>query len=217
MTEPVLWNLDPHTAAKHRVLRSYIDAWIPVMAQQALNVREYAAGPPRLLMVDGFAGPGRYATGEKGSPLIMLDALLSHSALERFNDVQFFFLFIEHDERRVERLRSEVGDLGTLPPNVSVKIAHGEFETTFESLIDPLTNKGKALIPTFAFIDPFGYSSASMSLAGRLLNFPRCELLFFLPLSFIHRFVGREGQEAALTSLGPSPVGVLRAVRRVLS
>lgn len=201
MTEPVLWNLDSHTAAKHRVLRSYLDAWIPVMAQQALKTQTYSAGAPRLLMVDGFAGPGRYATGEKGSPLIMLDALLSHTALDRFNDVQFFFLFIEHDERRVERLRREVADLGALPANVSVEISHGEFETTLGSLIDPLTNEGKILIPTFAFIDPFGYSSASMSLAGRLLNFPRCEVLFFLPLSFVHRFVGREGQETALTSL----------------
>jgi hypothetical protein len=40
-----------------------------------------------------------------------------------------------------------------------------------------------------------------MSLTGRLLDFPRCETLFFLPLSFVHRFVGRDGQETALTSL----------------
>ena len=59
----------------------------------------------------------------------------------------------------------------------------------------------RTLVPTIAFIDPFGYSTASMSLAGRLLAFPRCEALIFLPLSFIHRFVGRDGQEAALTSL----------------
>ncbi len=40
-----------------------------------------------------------------------------------------------------------------------------------------------------------------MSITGRLLGFPRCEMLFFLPMSFIHRFVARSGQEAALTSL----------------
>ena len=40
-----------------------------------------------------------------------------------------------------------------------------------------------------------------MSITGRLLDFPRCETLFFLPMSFICRFVGRDGQEAALTSL----------------
>src|ERR1039458_2529045 len=105
--EPILWDLEPHTAAKHRVLRAYLDAWIPVMAQQALRVHRLSTEPPRLLLVDGFAGPGRYATGEPGSPLIMLEALLSHAAFERLGGVSFVFLFIEHDERRVDRLRSE--------------------------------------------------------------------------------------------------------------
>ena len=201
MVEPVLWNLEPHTAAKHRVLRAYLDAWIPVLAQQAFVARQFSSERPRLLLVDGFAGPGRYAQGELGSPLIMLDALLSHSAFDRFAGVDFVFLFIEHDERRVEHLRAEVAARGALPGNVSVRIEHGEFEKTFGSLLDEVSGSGQRLVPTFAFIDPFGYSSASMSLAGRLLDFPRCEVLFFLPLSFVHRFVGREGQENALNSL----------------
>jgi hypothetical protein len=90
---------------------------------------------------------------------------------------------------------------GLFPQNVSVSIEHGEFERVFGALLDRATGSGRALVPTFAFIDPFGYSSASMSLAGRLLEFPRCEILFFLPLWFVHRFVGRDGQERALNSL----------------
>ena len=39
MADPGLWDLDDHTRAKHRVLRAYLDAWIPVMAHQALKVR----------------------------------------------------------------------------------------------------------------------------------------------------------------------------------
>jgi len=131
----------------------------------------------------------------------MLEALLSHKSRAELSGVYFIFLFIEHDKNRVEHLRREIDALGKLPGNVSVDVQHGEFESTFSSVIDPIIEKGAHLIPTFAFIDPFGYSSASMSITGRLLDFPRCETLFFLPMSFIHRFVGREGQEAALTSL----------------
>ena len=185
MADPILWDRDAHTAAKHRVLRSYLDGWIPVMAQQAVKAQTYRLGPPRLLLVDGFAGPGRYATGEPGSPLIMLDALISHAASARIQPVQFLYLFIEHDSRRVDRLREEVAKLGPLPSNVAVRIEHGEFEATFGSLLDEATDNGRMLIPTFAFIDPFGYSTASMSLAGRLLAFRRCEALIFLPLSFL--------------------------------
>ena len=201
MADPILWDQDAHTAAKHRVLRAYLDGWIPVLGQQALNVPGFRIGPPRLLLVDGFAGPGRYATGEPGSPLIMLDALTSHTALASLGGVKFIFLFIEHDVRRVEHLRQEIAARGPLASNVTVRIEHGEFESAFGALIDQTTDHGKTLVPTFAFIDPFGYSTASMSLTGRLLAFPRCEALIFLPLSFVHRFVGREGQDAALTSL----------------
>ncbi len=201
MSDSVLWPLDSHTAAKHRVLRAYLDGWLPVLGHQAQRALSYGDDQPRLLLVDGFAGPGRYETGEPGSPLIMLDALLSHKSFEDLRGVQFIFFFIEHDKGRVEHLRGEVAALGELPANISVDIEHGEFESTFSSVIDPIIELGAHLIPTFAFIDPFGYSDAPMSITGRLLDFPRCETLFFLPMSFLHRFVGRKGQDAAFNSL----------------
>jgi three-Cys-motif partner protein len=201
MAEPTLWDREAHTAAKHRVLRAYVDGWIPVMAQQALRVQHMNLGSPRLLLVDGFAGPGRYRTGEDGSPLIMLKALLEHSGLDRWNDVTFIFLFIEQDERRFEHLEQELRALEPFPRNVSVHPRHGDFATTFGAIVDSPRQRGMHLVPTFAFIDPFGYAQASMSLTGRLLDFPRCETLFFLPLSYVHRFVGRQGQDQAMTSL----------------
>ena len=198
MSEPVLWDLEDHTQAKHRVLRAYLDGWIPVMGQQALRVP--SLGKRRLLLVDGFAGPGRYNGGAAGSPLIMLDALSSHSALPRLSRVEFLYRFIEQDKRRVDYLANEVSQL-TLPPNVDVHIEHGRFEDVFGEVVDGAKERGKVLVPTFAFIDPFGYSTASMSVTGRLLDFPRSEALFFLPLSYICRFVSRDGQEASLNNL----------------
>lgn len=89
----------------------------------------------------------------------------------------------------------------TLPPNAHVRVEQGEFETTFHRVLGEAPRENYTLVPTFAFIDPFGYAAASMSVAGRLLDFPRTEALFFLPLTHIARFVGRSGQERALTSL----------------
>jgi len=200
MPEPVRWAMQPHTQAKHRVLRSYLDGWIPIMGHQALKVRARTGEEPRLLVVDGFAGPGRYTGGEPGSPLIMLDALTTHTALLHLGDVAFHYLFIEQDGRRVDALREELGQLD-LPPNVHVHPEEGHFEDSFGSLVDDITGRGRALIPTFAFIDPFGYSDAPMSLTGRFLDFPRSEALFFLPLSHLARFVSRDGQEAAYSAL----------------
>lgn len=170
------------------------------MAQQAIKVAG-ANETPRLLLVDGFAGPGRYQGGEDGSPLIMLKALLEHEAFGRLGGVEFLFLFIEHNEARVKHLEEEIGVLD-LPDNVTVMIEHGEFESTFGEIVERIRDQqGKTLIPTFAFIDPFGYSAASMSLAGKFLAFDRCEALIFLPLTYLVRFVARAGQEDAMNSL----------------
>ncbi len=170
------------------------------MGQQALKVRNFSSGDPRLLLVDGFAGPGRYVGGAPGSPLLMLDTLVNHKAFPRLTEVTFIFLFIEQDSRRVAYLRQEVAKVN-LPSNVQVQVEEGAFEKRFGAIVDDITGKKHTLVPTFAFIDPFGYSAASMSLTGRFLDFPRSEALFFLPLSFIHRFVGRAGQENALEAL----------------
>jgi three-Cys-motif partner protein len=200
MADPVLWPLDDHTRAKHRVLAAYLAAWLAVMGQQAKKFKG-RNDPPRLLVVDGFAGPGRYETGEDGSPLIMLKTLLEHDAFERLGEVEFLFLFIEHDGRRVEHLQRELDDLDA-PDNVKVMLEHGEFEDTFGEMVDDVHGKdGITLVPTFAFIDPFGYSFTPMSLAGKFLDFERCEALFFLPMVDIVRFVSREGQKNAMNSL----------------
>lgn len=197
-----LWSREPHTAAKHQVLRAYLDGWLGVMASLALRFALSGGKRPRILLLDGFAGPGRYADGEEGSPLIMLDALINHSSFARWGAIDFKLLFIEHDEVRANHLRAEVAALDRPPPNVTPRVEHGEFESVFDPMVAPFLRAG---IPTFAFIDPFGYSKSSMSVTGRLLEFPRCEVLYFLPMSFIHRFVGRTGQEPALDSLFGSP------------
>jgi len=193
-----LWPLDDHTRAKHRILRAYLDAWIPVMGRTAKG--RSRAENPRLLLVDGFAGPGRYKTGEDGSPLIMLKALLEHSDFDNLTSVEFIYLFIESDKARVDHLKAEL-DAIEIPDNVTCHIEEGTFEDKFGEIVNEIHEKDSSLIPTFAFVDPFGYSFTPMSLAGKFLDFPRCEALFFLPMVDIVRFVGREKQDDAMNSL----------------
>src|SRR4051812_10923887 len=79
-----LWPMRPTTAAKHTILRKYLDAWLPI-----LGGGRYASD--YLILIDGFAGPGRYSTGEDGSPLLMIKAYLEHSG-EITANVHFFFI-----------------------------------------------------------------------------------------------------------------------------
>ncbi|HQZ19201.1 MAG TPA: three-Cys-motif partner protein TcmP, partial [Vicinamibacteria bacterium] len=119
------WNLEPHTRAKHEILRRYLEAWTPILS---------LGGFPTIAYVDGFAGPGVYSGGEDGSPIIAVKAALQHQAKINAN-VQF--LFIEKDTDRAERLQQLVTGLG-LPANFHARIIGGKtFEEGFrENLLE---------------------------------------------------------------------------------
>jgi three-Cys-motif partner protein len=69
---PTLWEAEPHTVAKHGILKSYFDAWTAILSRSTRS--------SELLFVDGFAGPGEYTNGEPGSPIVALNAVLNHTA-----------------------------------------------------------------------------------------------------------------------------------------
>jgi three-Cys-motif partner protein len=185
----VVWEIDPHTLAKHRILEGYLQAWLPIMS----------TWNDRLVIIDGFAGPGVYKGGEPGSPIIELQAFLEHDYKERIT-AELVYVFIDDDARRIARLEKEIEKLGKLPTQVKHHVIHGAYEDTFSEMLDELQTQGASLAPTFAFIDPFGYSQAPLDLSGRFLQFQRCEVLLYAPLRWINRFIGRAGQEEALTS-----------------
>lgn len=191
MTKPsdTLWTLEAHSRGKHHILHRYIRAWLPIMSRNNA----------RIVIVDGFAGPGRYLGGEEGSPLILLNAYLNHQ-YRRKMIAEVVYLFIEEREDRADHLRSEIAKI-TLPDNVKVHLRQGRYEDIFGNQLLEIRSEGKQLAPTFAFVDPFGYSDASMDLTGQFLEFHGCEVLVYMPLPFVARFVTRAGQEPAMTSL----------------
>ena len=83
------WPLEPHTLGKHLVLENYLQAWLPIMTKWN----------ERVLFIDAFAGPGEYERGERGSPVIALQALIEHRALKQMRN-EIVFLFIEKIKAR---------------------------------------------------------------------------------------------------------------------
>ena len=101
---PTVWTMEPHTAAKHRILQNYLYAWLPIMSKYN----------GRLVYVDGFAGPGVYEDGEPGSPIIALNAYLDHAYRDRI-DAELVYVFIEEDRARVNGRKKEIADLLSAP------------------------------------------------------------------------------------------------------
>lgn len=180
-----VWPMKPHTKAKHAILRRYFEAWLPILASWAKSI----------LYIDGFAGPGVYKDGEPGSPIIVLQAAVNHqSPIEA--DVQF--IFIEADSERFAVLEKELGKLGSLPANFHVTSHHGEFGD-LEKQIDEIRTQGKTLVPTLAFIDPFGYTGFPMRLVHKILMNRYCEVLITFMVRDLDRFC--EVQEESVREL----------------
>jgi len=142
----ITWPMDPHTAVKHLILRKYLQAWLPILT----------AWNGRVVVLDGFAGPGEYADGQPGSPLIAIDTFLNHaSARVRSKEVVFFF--IEQDQGRCDHLKRVLATR-RLPATARPQVFCGPFSETLSGVLAQIEEHSLRLAPTFAFIDPFGYS-----------------------------------------------------------
>jgi len=190
MSEPTIWPLEDHTKAKHEILRNYLAAWFPILSRYS----------QRIVYIDGFAGPGVYSGGEPGSPVLAIKTAYEHLLKDRFKEIVFFFIE-KREDRAVslkEALKNNFPDL----PNDQIKysVVSGEFETTVSSLLESLEKSGTNLAPTFAFIDPFGYTGFSMDLLEKIMSYPKCEIFITFMTGFIRRFLDNE-KEDALTKL----------------
>jgi len=180
MGNSTIWSKDPHTNAKHQILEEYLKAWFPILSRYQ----------QKLIFIDGFAGPGIYEKGDIGSPIIALNCLLNHSLDLCSRETEFIFLFIEKDDKRADILKGEIAkNFPEIPSTVNIFIKHGDFETTMKDLLDDIEKSQKNLAPTFAFIDPFGYSRLPLYLIERILAFRSCEVFINFAYDSVNRFI----------------------------
>ena len=186
MVDKTIWPIEPHTSAKHELLRLYLEAWFPILTSQG-HIR-------RVLFLDGFAGPGRYSGGEPGSPLIALDTLVNHRSFPKLSETEFVFIFVEADRDRFRSLQQEVEQLwsqrhdGKLS-NVQIDLYNNKFGSVATQIVDGLREQNLRLAPTLAFIDPFGWSGVPLPLIGELLSSKKCEVIFNFMYDSVNRFV----------------------------
>jgi three-Cys-motif partner protein len=167
----VLWKREPHTEAKHRLYRGYLDAWWPILLQLDW-VR-------RLTYVEAFAGPGTYVGGEPGSPVLALRSLLGHGKLHGMNvrrdRVQL--LFMEKSKARAlnleEVLVDEFGPLDELPCEVHIK--HEADATTDLSTV--LTEHDAWGSPILAVLDSWSNVAVPWADVARIGANPSSEAL----------------------------------------
>lgn len=184
-----LWEMEPHTKAKHDILGWYLSAWFSILSTPYNRTRHSRS---RIVYIDGFCGPGRYKAGEPGSPLIALKAALNalnhrKTTPDEMPD-KVVFWFMDERQDRIEHLKQELENV-TTPAHFEVISETGRFDEKFGAMLDHFEKSNDSIGPTFAFIDPFGFSGIPFSLIERLLKFKRCEVFITFMVDAINRFL----------------------------
>ncbi len=200
---PTVWHAEPHTLVKHAILRRYLQAWFPILTQQAARLKQQFGSlkAREILYVDGFAGPGEYERGEPGSPVIALEAALQHSVSF---PMPVTMLFIEQREDRFKHLCKVLAPRlkqAQISPNVhAIDPIPGDCDAILSAKLDECELKGIKFGPALAFFDQFGYSAVSMSLVGRILRYGQCEVFTYLDYKDMNRWITDSSKWPAFNS-----------------
>ena len=189
-----LWEMDDHTEGKHLVLEEYLKAWFPILGKEN----------QRILFVDGFAGPGEYAGGEEGSPVVAMRVLAKHRA--RIN-AEVVFIFIEKEAKRanhLEGLRDEW--LPKLPERTSIHVLNGSFAAEMDKVIKELDEQQKNMAPALVMMDPFGIRGVPWTVIAGILDNPKCEVYVTFMWEEMNRFLTTPELESHLDEMFGTPV-----------
>jgi len=173
------WAYDLHTEIKHRILIQYLNPWLTILGSSYNS----------LAYVDGFAGRGRYVSGEAGSPLLVLDALVAR--LNTHLQEEFVCRFVEAHPENYANLEAEIARHPVSRySRITCKLYPSTFSAASSEIMADIRQRRQ---PSFFFVDPFGYDDPSMATLQEVLELPRAEVLVNLMFNFAHRAMNIQG------------------------
>ncbi|MBA7696586.1 hypothetical protein ES703_105236 [subsurface metagenome] len=191
---PEKWEYKEHTRVKHILLEKYLAAWIPILGRYN----------PRICYFDGFAGRGEYVDAKTGQT-ILGSPLIALKVADRLSGYfgKLICYFIEKDKDNFSNLE-EV--LEREEPNVRnwQKIEVGKENDEFANVVRGIfenMEKGHILIPSFFFVDPFGFGGIPFHIITRILSNPKTEVFFTFMVRDIARFIQLPELEGTFNSL----------------
>lgn len=194
-----LWNYNPHTVAKHKILKRYLQGWAPIILQ--------GTGHNRIVYFDGFAGPGESKDKKlEGSPIIAMRLFAEHSRLPKIwqnnQKKEVVLIMIEMRKDRADYLRNLLPQkFPNLPSWIRWEVRTGKFQDVIGGELDEIEKEGHKLAPAFCFVDPFGWEDIDYGLLARILTYPMSELFVTFMSGFISRFVQDANHDKSISKL----------------
>ncbi|MBW2343915.1 MAG: three-Cys-motif partner protein TcmP [Deltaproteobacteria bacterium] len=150
---------------KATIVAKYFWAWAKVIIPSA---RKQSG---RIAYIDLFAGPGRYKDGTKSTPLLVLERAIQDPEMLKM----IVTIFNDADGDNSRSLETEIKALRGID---ALKHAPQIYNATVGEEIIKLFEE-MHLVPTFFFVDPWGYKGLSLRLVNSVLKDWGCDCIFF--------------------------------------
>jgi three-Cys-motif partner protein len=183
---------------KARIVNKYFSTWAQVVMPTV------AKRGGKIAYLDLYAGPGRYKDGAASTPLLILQTAISHPQMAQMLTAYFN----DADGDKTSTLQSEIDKL----PGIG-KLKHKPVVTCGEVDDDAATYFNETrLVPSFSFVDPFGYKGLSLRIVQGVIKDWGCDCVFFFNYNRINAGINNPGVKKHMDALfGEERADALRA------
>lgn len=172
--------IEAHSKAKLRVLRSYLRAYFDRLNVNP-NRREF-----KLDLVDGFSGGGLFSENDdilSGTPLIMLEETAAASERlnrSRINPLQFDckFYFVDKKEAHTDHLRKVLREREHRVDEERIVVRTGPFENQIDGILGSIHRRQPRSGRAIFLLDQTGFSQVELALVSRIFDeLPAAEVI----------------------------------------
>lgn len=161
-------NKQPQSQTKHDILAYYLKPWITIISRHF----------KKAAYVDGFAGPGACDSGEACSPVLAAQILSEHGG-----GIEIHLFAIE---KRQEIFRRLIENLDPFRNRLRIEAICDSFRSALPRVIKAIATG----VPSFFFIDPYGYKDVRFDDIESILRLGHSEVLVHFPYNGIIRGLG---------------------------
>jgi len=186
---------------KARIVSKYFTAWANVILNTQKRYPQYSQ---KMAYIDLFAGPGRYDDQSKSTPILVLETILANQDLAD----RMITIFNDKDATFVENLESSVSQLDGIE-----RLKYAPIFSNME-VGDEITKmfSDSKIVPTFFFVDPWGYKGLSLNLISSIIKDWGCDCVFFFNYNRINMGVTKDQATQHMSSIfGETRLEKLRA------
>ena len=172
---------------KARIIQKYFYAWANVVMPTARK----SGG--RIAYIDLYAGPGRYKDGAASTPLLVLE----HATADPRLASMLVTLFNDSNNDNAYSLESEIDKLPKIKNlKFKPKVTCGEIDEQAEKHFNQTR-----LVPSFSFIDPFGYKGLSLKIIKGVIKDWGCDCVFFFNYNRINAGITNQNVKIHMDAL----------------